>query len=99
LLGEPISAAEAERLGVVNKVVPRASLNAMVDIYADKLLAKSSVVLALAKRAMREGAGFDFERALDRSQELYLHDLIKTEDMVEGMTAFLEKRAPSWNNK
>jgi cyclohexa-1,5-dienecarbonyl-CoA hydratase len=99
LLGEPITAAEAERLGVVNKVVPRASLNTTVDAYADKLLAKSSVVLALAKRAMRESAGHDFERALDRSQELYLHDLIKTEDMVEGMKAFLEKRPPSWNNR
>ena len=64
-----------------------------------KLLAKSSVVLALAKSALREGAGHDFERALDRSQELYLHGLVKTEDMVEGMRAFLEKRPPSWNNR
>ena len=99
LLGEPIAAVEAERLGLINKVVPRASLNATVDIYAGKLLAKSSVVLALTKRALREGAGQNFERALDRSQELYLHDLIKTEDMVEGMKAFLEKREPSWNNR
>ena len=99
LLGEPITASEAERFGLVNKVVPRASLNATVDTYADKLLAKSSVVLALTKRAIREGAGHDFERALERSKELYLYDLIKTEDMIEGMKAFLEKRPPSWNNK
>lgn len=99
LLGEPITAAEAERIGLINKVVPRASLNETVDVYADKLLAKSSVVLALTKRALREGAGHDFERALDCSQELYLHDLVKTEDMVEGMNAFLEKRPPSWKNR
>ena len=99
LLGEPISATEAERIGLVNKVVPAAKLNETVDAYTDKLLAKSSVVLALAKSALREGAGHDFERALDRSQELYLHGLVKTEDMVEGMKAFLEKRPPSWNNR
>ena len=99
LVGEPIAAVEAERLGLINKVVPRASLAEAVDAYADKLLEKSSAVLALTKRALREGAGRHFETALDRSQELYLHELIKTHDMVEGMKAFLEKRAPSWKNK
>jgi len=99
LVGEPISAGEAERIGLVNKVVPRPNLDDAVDIYVDKLLTKSSTVLALAKRALREGAGHNFERALDRSQELYLHELVKTEDMVEGMNAFLEKRSPSWKNR
>ena len=99
LLGEPITAAEAERVGLVNRVVPGANLNEIVDAYADKILDKSSVVLALAKSALREGAGHDFERALDRSQELYLQRLVKTEDMIEGMKAFLEKRPPSWNNR
>jgi cyclohexa-1,5-dienecarbonyl-CoA hydratase len=99
LLGEPITAAEAERVGLVNRVVPGANLNEIVDAYADKILDKSSVVLALAKSALREGAGHDFERALDRSQELYLQGLVKTEDMIEGMKAFLEKRPPSWNNR
>jgi cyclohexa-1,5-dienecarbonyl-CoA hydratase len=99
LLGEPITAAEGERIGLINKVVPRENLDETVDTYADKLLAKSSAVLALTKRVLREGAGHDFERALDHSQELYLHELVKTEDMVEGMKAFLEKRPPSWKNK
>ena len=99
LLGEPITAAEAERVGLVNRVVPGANLNEIVDAYADKILDKSSVVLALAKSALREGAGHDFDRALDRSQELYLKGLVKTEDMIEGMKAFLEKRPPSWNNR
>ena len=98
LVGEPISAGEAERIGLVNKVVPQPNLDDAVDTYVDKLLTKSSAVLALAKRALREGAGHNFERALDRSQELYLHELVKTEDMVEGMNAFLEKRSPSWKN-
>jgi cyclohexa-1,5-dienecarbonyl-CoA hydratase len=99
LVGESITAAEAERLGLVNKVVSRENLGEAVDSYVDKLLEKSSAVLALTKRALREGAGRHFEKALDRSQELYLHELIKTDDMVEGLNAFLEKRAPAWKNR
>jgi cyclohexa-1,5-dienecarbonyl-CoA hydratase len=99
LLGEKVSAADAERLGLINKVVPRASLTDTVDSYVEKLLSKSSAVIALTKRALREGAGHHFEKALDRSQELYVRDLTKTEDMVEGINAFLEKRPASWKNK
>jgi cyclohexa-1,5-dienecarbonyl-CoA hydratase len=99
LLGEPVHAADAERLGIINEVVPRPNLTETVDRYVEKLLTKSSAVLALAKRALREGAGHDLEHALDRSQELYLRDLARTEDMVEGINAFLEKRAPSWKNR
>lgn len=98
LLGEPIDAIQAERLGLVNKVVPRAELDGTVDAYVDKLLMKSSVVLALAKRALRDAVGDQFEKALGRSEEIYLKELIKTEDMVEGVRSFLEKRQPSWKN-
>ena len=99
LVGEPVLAADAERMGIINKVVPRANLTETVDSYVDKLLTKSSAVLAITKRALREGAGRHFEKALDRSQELYLRDLIRTDDMLEGMNAFLEKRPPSWKNR
>jgi cyclohexa-1,5-dienecarbonyl-CoA hydratase len=99
LLGEPISAEEAERSGIINKVAPRADLTQAVDSCVDKLLAKSSAVLAITKRALREGAGRHFEKALDRAQELYLRDLTRTEDMAEGITAFLEKRPPLWKNR
>jgi cyclohexa-1,5-dienecarbonyl-CoA hydratase len=99
LLGESMTAAEAERLGIVNQVVSRAKLIEAVDACVDKLLTKSSTVLALAKRALREGTGHHFEQALDRAHELYVRELTKTEDTVEGMNAFLEKRAPSWKNR
>jgi len=99
LLGEPINARQGEQLGIINKVVPRASMTETVDDYVDKLLMKSATVLALAKRALREGAGHDFEMALERAHDLYIRDLTKTEDMVEGINAFLEKRAPAWKNK
>jgi cyclohexa-1,5-dienecarbonyl-CoA hydratase len=99
LLGEPLTAMEAGRLGIINKVVPREKLTEAVDACAEQLLMKSSAVLALTKRALREGAGRHFEKALDRAQELYLRELTRTVDMVEGMNAFLEKRPPSWKNR
>ncbi len=98
LLGEPISALDAERLGLVNKVVPRMNLDGTVDVYVDKLLTKSSAVLALAKRALRDAVGDQFEKALARSEEIYLRDLVRTDDMVEGVRSFLEKRPPAWKN-
>jgi len=99
LLGEPVTATQAEHLGMINKVVPQDRLNEEVDAYVDKLLTKSSAVLALTKRALREGTGRHFEQALDRSQELYFRELMRTEDMMEGMNAFLEKRPPVWKNR
>ena len=99
LLGEPIRAAEAERIGLINRVVPRNSLGKTVDDYVDKLLMKSSAVLALTKRALREGMGNHFEDALGRSEELYLRELTRTHDMNEGIQAFLEKRPPVWKNR
>jgi enoyl-CoA hydratase/carnithine racemase len=99
LIGEPVAATDAERLGIINKVVPREQMTEAVDAYVDKLLTKSSVVLALTKRALREGTGRHFEEALDRAHELYLRELTRTEDMREGMAAFLEKRPPAWKNR
>jgi cyclohexa-1,5-dienecarbonyl-CoA hydratase len=99
LIGEPIPAAEAESHGLISKIAPRSALNDTVDAYVDKLLSKSATVLALTKRALREGAGRHFEKALDRACELYVRDLVKTDDMKEGISAFLEKRPPSWKNK
>jgi cyclohexa-1,5-dienecarbonyl-CoA hydratase len=98
LLGEPIDAMKAERLGLVNTVVARADLDTTVDGYVDKLLMKSSAALALAKRALRDAVGDQFEKALARSEDIYLRDLVKIEDMVEGVRSFLEKRTPSWKN-
>ena len=98
LLGEPIDAARAERLGLVNRVVPHADLAGTVDSYVDKLLTKSSVALAMAKRALRDAVGDQFEKALARSEHVYLTELVESEDMVEGVQSFMEKRPPSWKN-
>ena len=99
LLGDPISAAEAQRLGLVNTVVPRDDLNTAVDDYVDRLLAKSAVALRIAKRALREGWDHRFEKALEQTEKLYLKELLDSEDMREGVRAFLEKRPAAWKNR
>jgi enoyl-CoA hydratase len=98
LLGEQISAHEAERIGIVNKVVAPDEFDAAVRDWADKLAAKSPVMMRLGKDAMFRQLDMGFVDALDylRSQ---LSLAFSTEDIVEGVTAFFEKREPRWSGK
>jgi enoyl-CoA hydratase/carnithine racemase len=98
LLGERIDAAEALRLGLVNKVVPAAELDEAVDAWAQRLASKSPVVLKLGKDAMYRQMDLGFAVALDLLQ----HDLalaFATEDIQEGVRAFFEKREPRWTGR
>lgn len=99
LLGEPISASEAQEIGLISRVVEAAEITTTVDDYVDRLLTKSSAALALTKKALREGLDHRFERALDQTEKIYTRDLARTEDMAEGIRAFLEKRPPQWKNR
>ena len=63
------------------------------------LLKKSAAVLGIAKAALREGGGADFDLRLKRIEDLYLQKLAETADMAEGIEAFLEKRPPEWKHR
>jgi enoyl-CoA hydratase/carnithine racemase len=98
LLGEQISAHEAERIGIVNRVVPAGEFDAAVADWADRLAAKSPVLMKLGKDAMFRQQDMAYADAVDflRSQ---LSLAFSTEDIQEGVTAFFEKRDPVWNGR
>jgi enoyl-CoA hydratase len=98
LLGEQISAEEAERIGIVNKVVPAGEFDQAVADWAGKLASKSPVMMRLGKDAMFRQLDMPFEEALDflRSQ---LTIAFSTDDIQEGVKAFFEKREPNWTGR
>jgi enoyl-CoA hydratase/carnithine racemase len=98
LLGERWSAQEALTAGIVNKVVPAEEFDAAVAEWAGKLAAKSPLIMRLGKEAMRRQLDMPLEDALDylRAQ---LTLALSTEDIVEGVTAFFEKRDPVWKGR
>jgi enoyl-CoA hydratase len=98
LLGERLSAQQALQAGIVNRVVAPAELDAAVGEWALKLAGKSPVIMRLGKDAMRRQLDMPLDDALDylRAQ---LTLAMSTEDIVEGVSAFFEKREPQWKGR
>ncbi|MDX9741888.1 MAG: enoyl-CoA hydratase/isomerase family protein [Gammaproteobacteria bacterium] len=93
--GDRISAADAVRFGLANRVVPAAQLLDEAMALAEKIARKSPLVLKLLKRALRDGADMPLTAALAHEQAL-VSLVFDTRDAHEGMSAFLEKRAPNF---
>lgn len=99
LTGDVITAAEAERIGLVNKVVPQKQLDVATRELTAKLKDKSPIVLMLTRMSLRQIIDADFKKELESVTDMYLNLLMRTEDAVEGLKAFLEKRKPQWKGK
>jgi cyclohexa-1,5-dienecarbonyl-CoA hydratase len=97
LTGAPIGAAEAARVGLISRVID--DLEAETRRLVRLLAGKSAAVLALTRRALRDGGRDPFADALTRVERLYADALVPTEDMEEGVRAFMEKRPPEWKDR
>lgn len=98
LTGEMIGAAEAERLGLVNRIVPGDQLETATMQLAEKLAAKSPLALRTGKEGINRLRDVPYHQALDTMDDLF-SGLCATEDAVEGVQAFLGKRAPQWKGR
>ena len=98
LLGEQISAQEAERIGIVNKIVNENDFDHVVDDWAQRLAAKSPVLMRMGKDALFRTQDMALADALE-----FLHAQLSlafsTEDIQEGVKAFFDKREPAWHGR
>ncbi len=99
LTGRTLTSEEAASLGFVTSVHAEAELGAAHRALLDSLTSKSRVVLQLAKQASLKGLSLGWEQAVKASSRRYLTELMRTEDALEGLNAFLEKRKPAWKHK
>ena len=98
LSGEPLSAARAEELGLVNKVVPAESLAGEAMAMARRLVDAAPIALALTKRALNRAQGGSLEEALE--YEASLQGIAgQSADHAEGVMAFMAKRSPRFTGK
>jgi cyclohexa-1,5-dienecarbonyl-CoA hydratase len=99
LTGDVITAAEAKQIGLVNKVVPSEKLEEGLRELIGRLREKSPVVLKLTRMSLSRILDVDFKKELEETTRIYLDLLMRTEDAVEGLKAFVEKRKPQWKGK
>jgi cyclohexa-1,5-dienecarbonyl-CoA hydratase len=100
LTGDVISANEAKELGLVNHILPVENFDVEAEkLITEKLAINSAIVLQLTKRAFLEGATQNYSKSIKKIEDIYLNELMKTNDANEGLSAFLEKRPPVWKNK
>lgn len=99
LLGEPVTAERALELGLINRLVPEAQLEATVNELSARITSHSGPVLTMAKKAILGGMGLSLRDGLKNSMNIFLNELYRLEDSQEGLRALVEKRKPNWKNR
>jgi cyclohexa-1,5-dienecarbonyl-CoA hydratase len=99
LTGHQIGATEAQRLGLVTRVVSDHELSTAVEALLGELGTLSPSVLRLTRKTLRRLHADDFLKQLEEAERVYLSELMQKHDAQEGVRAFLEKRKPVWKGK
>jgi 2-(1,2-epoxy-1,2-dihydrophenyl)acetyl-CoA isomerase len=98
LTGDVVSAEEAARLGLVNRVVPEDELHDHVSAFAERMAKNAPLALAAIKQAVHRALGAGLDEVL--ADELAtVKRLVRTEDVREGIASFLEKRDPVFRGR
>ncbi|MCK5313324.1 MAG: enoyl-CoA hydratase/isomerase family protein [Desulfobacteraceae bacterium] len=97
--GKSYSAADAETMGFVTKAVAVDQFEETVESYVKEISHASPLILKLNKRAVKRHIGTNFHQAVQLSSDYFLNTMMKTEDTLEGIKSFEEKRRPDWKNK
>jgi cyclohexa-1,5-dienecarbonyl-CoA hydratase len=97
--GKFYSAAQAQGLGMIAHVVEDDQLGAAAEKIIEEIRANSPLIIRLNKRAVKQHLGLNFKPALEGVSDLFLNTLMKTEDTLEGIASYEEKRKPEWKNK
>jgi cyclohexa-1,5-dienecarbonyl-CoA hydratase len=97
--GRTYTAAEMLAMGLVSRVLPATELQGAVDGVLADLRRSSPLVMRMNVRMTRTLAGQPFERARLAAENVFLGELMSTEDVREGLASFFEKRRPAWKNR
>jgi cyclohexa-1,5-dienecarbonyl-CoA hydratase len=97
--GGLLTAADAEKIGLVSRVLPDEKLEAEAAAFVQRFQEGSAPILQLTRRAVAGGLDLLLPDALRHAEDVYLNQLMATEDAEEGLKAVMAKRKPAWKDK
>jgi cyclohexa-1,5-dienecarbonyl-CoA hydratase len=97
--GTALTAADAERVGLITRAVPDERLEAEAGALIQRFQEGSAPILQYARRAIAGGLDLPLADAFRHAEDVYLNQLMTTEDMEEGLSAVMEKRKPAWKDR
>jgi cyclohexa-1,5-dienecarbonyl-CoA hydratase len=97
--GVTITAADAERIGLISRAVPDDKLEAEAAALVQRYQEGSAPILQLTRRALAGGLDQPLAEAIRLAEDVYLNQLMSTEDAEEGLKAIMEKRKPVWKDR